>query len=161
MSIKILKQTLASLYKRKGKNSLKPKDLELLASMELRWFEPNDTRKLIEIAQNLGLLVDTEHGLEPNFDIKSIEIPFGFRPINDLILNLEKDQQSLFMQVVNHICLKTGLEEGQVIAEINQKQAKLNDYLTLEAVAILYGKEKNVDVDNFITLIRDKIIHEK
>jgi hypothetical protein len=160
LSINELKQTLASLYKRKGKKSLNPKDLELLASMELRWFEPNDTRRLIEIAQRLGILLETEHGLEPNFDINSIQIPVGFRPSNKLIQNLEKNQESLFMQLVNLVCLETGLEQSQVIADINKKQAKLNDYLLLEGVAVLYAKEKNVDVDNFIPLLKEKILSE-
>ena len=75
MSVTVLQQTLASLYKRKGKDIINSKDLELLASMELRWFEPGDAKKLIETAVSLGLLKETTDGLKPTFEFESMEIP--------------------------------------------------------------------------------------
>jgi hypothetical protein len=153
-----MQQTLASLYKRKGKNILDPKDLELLASLELRWFEPNDARRLVEIALNLGLLEETAEGIKPKFDYVSMEIPFGFRPPKDLISSLEQENESLFMQIVNHICLKSGLDQNQVIADINSKQTKSNDYFKIEAIAILYAKENGVDVDDFIPKVKEYLL---
>ena len=122
------------------------KDLELLASLELRWYEPKDARKLVQIAKANGLLEETENGLKPTFKLTEVEIPFGFRPPKELLIELEQDQDSLFMQIVNKICLKTGLDEQQVIGEINKKQLKLFEYVSLDTVAILYAGEHVVDV---------------
>ena len=80
MTIDIFQQAIASLYKRKSKNILPARELELLASMELRWFEPAEARKLIELAKNMGVLEDTGDGLKPTFDTNSIDIPLGFKP---------------------------------------------------------------------------------
>ena len=62
------------------------------------------------------------------------------------------------MQIVNHISISTGLAEKEIVAEINEKQVKLNDYLTLETLAILYGKSKDVDVDSFIPVVKSKLL---
>lgn len=158
MTIDILQQAIASLYKRKNKDVLKEKELELLASMELRWFEPAEARKIVNLALKLGLLSQTSTGLKPSFNHKSIEIPLGFKPPKDLLTNLEQENESLFMQIVNQICLSTGLEQQQVIAEINSRQEKLQGFVTLEVIAILYGKEKAVDVDRFIPDVENKLL---
>ncbi len=158
MSIQILKQTLASLFKRKSAEVVKPKELEMLISMELRWFEPNDARKLVELSKDLGLLIEYDLGLKPDFDYLSVNIPIGFRPPKNLLLEFKHDQESLFMQIVNQICLTTSLSEEQVIAEINKLQTDLNEMATLETVAILYADKKGVDVKSHIEIVKKKLL---
>ncbi len=158
MSILLFQQTLASLFKRKSKDVLQAKELELLASMELRWFEPADARKLVEIALSLGLLEETEAGLIPKFEFETLEIPIGFQPPKDLLSELEHEHESLFMRMVNRISLATGMESTQIISEINQKQAEKQEYLTLDVLAILYGKAKDVDMDKYMPEVENKIL---
>ena len=158
MSATILQQTIASLFKRKGGEEIPSRDLELLASMELRWFEPKDARKILESAVRLGLLEEHDATLKITFDYNSITIPIAFKPPKDLLDQLSQDNESLFMQIVNHISISTGLAEKEIVAEINKKQVKLNDYLTLETLAILYGKSKDVDVDSFIPVVKSKLL---
>ena len=161
MSINIFQQVIASLYKRKNKTVLSAKDLELLVSMELRWFDPSEARKMIKIALELDLLEEIDGGLRSRFDLNAIGIPLGFKPPKDLLSTLEHSQESLFMQLVNHISINTGIEPNQIIAEINDRQSKLEEYLVLEVIAIMYGKEKDVDVDKFIPDIKTKLLSDK
>ena len=158
LSLTAMKQTIASLYNRRSKSVLQAKELELLVSMELRWFDPTDARKFIELSKKMGLLVKNDVGLKPTFDIESMEIPIGFRPSKQILKDLDQDIESLFMQLVNHICLKTGLVENEVIAEINKRQANMQNYVTLEVLAILFAKEKDIDVDSFMQPTMDKIL---
>jgi hypothetical protein len=160
LSIIILKQVIASLFKRKNSAVVPANDLELLASMELRWFDPADARKLVELAVSQNLLEETETGLKTKFEIDSIEIPLGFKPPKDLLTALELSKESLFMQLVNQISLDSGIEPNQIIADINDKQSKFQEYLTLEVIALLYGKEKEVDVDKFIPEIKSKLLSD-
>lgn len=157
MSVTILQQTIASLFKRKGAKEIPSRDLELLASMELRWFEPKDARKIMESAIKLGLLNEHGNKLKITFDYNTINIPIAFKPPKDLYEQLNQDNQSLFMQIVNHISISTDIPEKDIIAEINEKQQRANDYLTLETLAILYGKSKDVDVDSFIPVVKSKL----
>jgi hypothetical protein len=153
-----LQQTIASLFKRKGKESIKQKELELLISMELRWFNPVEAKKIIEYSLNNGVLAANDDELKPNFDISGQEIPIGFRPPKDLMNELEQDQGSLFMQLVNQICLSTGMDETKVIADINSKQAQMEGYVTLEVIAILYAKEHEVEIERFTEQVKNKLL---
>jgi hypothetical protein len=153
----ILQQTIASLFKRKGRESINQKELELLVSMELRWFKPGEAKRIIEQSKMAGLLIQDGDDLKPNFDITNIEIPIGFRPPKDLLIDLEEDQDSIFMQIVNQICLNTGMDETKVIAEINSKQAQMENYVTLEVIAILFAKKHDVDVNRFIDQVENKL----
>ena len=160
MSLELLQHTVGSLFKRKGKDIITSKELELLMSMELRWFEPGEARKLCDLAVKLGILDQTKNGLAPKFDLNSMDIPLDFKPPENLITSLEDAQESLFIQVVNSICVSTDLKQEQVIAEINRTQADLNDLLSLEVLAILYAKEKGVDVDEYITQVKNKLVSD-
>ena len=158
MSILVLQQMISSLYKRKGKDVVSARDLELLASMELRWFDPNDARKILERAISLGLLQDSGDGLKTTFDHTSVELPLGFRPPKNLLDTLEDESESIFMQLVNQISMTTSQKPEDIIADINQKQANTEGYLTLEVLAILYGKSKGVDVDRFVPMVKSKLL---
>jgi hypothetical protein len=126
--------------------------------MELRWFEPIDARKFIELSKNMGLLVEADSGLSTGFDLSSIEVPIGFRPSKDILIDLEQDNKTIFMQLVNKICINTGLKEEEIIAEINKRQVEMHDYVSIEVIAILFAKEKNVDVEDFFKPTIDKIL---
>ena len=82
----------------------------------------------------------------------------GFRPPKDLLSNLEQEQESLFMQIVNHISLKTQMEPNQIIAEINKKQKKCEEYILLEVLALLYAKELDVNIDEYIPNVKKSIL---
>jgi hypothetical protein len=158
VSATLLKQTLISLFNRKGKDAIPKNEIELLLSLELRWFEPNEARKLIDFSLEMGLLKEEESKMVLTFDINSVKIPFGFKPPKELPSMLEQEHESLFMKMVNHICLNTNLELSQVIAEINAKQEKLHDYLLPEAVAVLYASELDIDVEMYLPLVKNRIL---
>jgi len=157
LSITILQQVITSLYKRKGKSAISAHDLELLASMELRWFDPADARKVIQHAKTMGLLKDTEKGMVTNFNLDSVEIPFGFKPPKDLLESMT-EEESLFMQLVNQISMATSLKPEQIIADLNDKQAETKNHFTLEVLALLYGKARDVELDNYIPTIKSKLL---
>jgi hypothetical protein len=158
LSITILQQVITSLYKRKGKEIIPANDLELLASMELRWFDPGDARKVIEGAVSMGLLKETEDGLRTTFDKDTVEIPIGFKPPKNLLESLTEDSQSLFMQLVNQISISTSLAPEQIIADLNEKQNETKNFLTLEILALLYGIDRGVELDNYIPAIKSKLL---
>lgn len=158
MSIDLFQQAIASLFKRKGKDILPTHELELLASMELRWFEPAEARKLIELALNMGVLEDTGDGLKPTFDTNSIDIPLGFKPPISLLNNLEHEQESLFMQLVNYISINSDLDSKEIVAKINDRQASLGELVTLETIAILFGIEQDLDMEEFIPKVKSNLL---
>ena len=158
MSIKTVQQTIASLFKRKGSEAIPAKQLELLASMELRWFEPKDARALIDHAVSIGLLEKTETGLKTTLDVQKLEIPLGFKPSSDLVDSLEDEEDSLFMKMVNQISITSDMESKEIIANINEMQENAKNFFTIETLAILYGKELGVNMDRFIPEVKSTLL---
>jgi hypothetical protein len=158
LSIKIVQQTIASLFKRKSSEVIPAKQLELLASMELRWFDPKDARALVDHAVSVGLLEMTENGLKTTFDLQALEIPMGFKPPKDLVESLEDEDNSLFIQLVNQISITSGMESEDIIANINEMQENAKNFFTIETLAILYGKELGIDMDRFIPEVKSKLL---
>ena len=158
MSIKTVQQTIASLFKRKGSEVVPTKQLELLASMELRWFEPKDARALIDHAISNGLLEETENGLKTTFNVQELELPLDFKPPKDLVESLEDEEESLFMQMVNQISITSAQEPKEIIANINEMQEKAKNFFTIETLALLYGKKFNVNMDRFIPEVKSTLL---
>jgi hypothetical protein len=84
------------LFERNGESALSEQQLELTASMELRWFTPKNAKRLIELAKGLEILSTTEEGsLVLNFEPAEIKIPVGFKPHDDLLEKLEQKHEEL------------------------------------------------------------------
>ena len=62
------------------------------------------------------------------------------------------------MQLVNYISINSDLDSLEIVAEINDRQASLGEFVTLETIAILFGIEQNLDMDEFIPKIKSKLL---
>ncbi len=149
-----LKQTIAFLFKRKGEELLSERELLFSLSMDLHWFPPDESKKIIDNALELKLLVKTENNLKPNFDYRKTELPADFKPGRD-ILGYKED---VFLRIVNEISEKTGMDKKNVVAEINRHQDRID--VEIEAVALLLARKYNLDISKFLDDV-EKIITER
>lgn len=149
-----LKQTIAFLFRRKGKDVLSEKEFSLSLSMDMHWFSPKESSKLIEKALSSKLLIKTEKGLKPNFDYRSVETPAGFKPSKDIL----EYKDDMFLSILNEVSEKTGMDKKKIIAEINRCQDELN--VEIESVALLLARKYNLDISKFLDDV-EKIIMER
>lgn len=75
-----LARTLAFAYRRKGVDAMAGTELRLLLAYDLRWFAPEDAKRVVQRALDAGLLRDDAGALRPGFDIAAVDIPLNFRP---------------------------------------------------------------------------------
>lgn len=76
-----LLRTLAFAYRRKGSDVVQGSDLRLLLAYDLRWFAPEDAKRVVHRGVELGLLRDEGEGrLRPVFDPAKVDVPLNFRP---------------------------------------------------------------------------------
>ena len=52
-----LKEVIAFLYNRSGKEEMAAQELRLAMSMDLRWFSPKEAEEIVDTFQNKRLLV--------------------------------------------------------------------------------------------------------
>lgn len=75
-----LARTLAFAFRRKGLAAMGGADLRLLLAYDLRWFAPEDAKRVVARGIETGLLILEGDDVRPSFDITTVEIPVNFRP---------------------------------------------------------------------------------
>lgn len=80
-----LARTIAFAYRRKGLGAMPGGDLRLMLAYDMRWFAPEDAKRVVQRGIDLGLLRDEAGSLRPTFDVQAIEIPLNFRPSVDVL----------------------------------------------------------------------------
>jgi len=75
-----LARVIAFAFRRKGAQTLPGGDLRLMLAYDLRWFAPEDAKRVVARALESGLLRDDGGVLAPAFDLAAIEVPVNFRP---------------------------------------------------------------------------------
>ena len=64
-----LRDAIALLFKRKGRDELSEREFVLSASMDLRWFPPRDAQRLLQLGIESKLLESREGTIRPAFEI--------------------------------------------------------------------------------------------
>jgi len=83
-----LDNTVAIVFKRKGKSLLSEREFINTILFDLRWSDPGkspkitavDAQKILDAAKSAGLLTINEGALKPTFDYKAIDIPLNYQP---------------------------------------------------------------------------------
>lgn len=76
-----LARTLAFAFRRKGGDVAQGSDLRLLLAYDLRWFAPEDAKRVVARGLELGLLRDEGEGrVRAAFDPSAVDVPLNFRP---------------------------------------------------------------------------------
>ena len=80
-----LLRTIAFAFRRKGLDAIPGGDLRLLLAYDLRWFAPEDAKRVVLRAIESGLLREENGALHATFDTRAVEIPLNFRPTIDVL----------------------------------------------------------------------------
>lgn len=154
MPASTLKNSIALLYKKKNRDQISRKDLELMITMDFRWFSPTEATSLIDLALTSGLLKKKKDMLEITFDWRTHEVPIGFKPTEKVFE--EMAHRSCFLAIVDTIEKETGKSRSEIVAEINRKQDKLN--VAIEIAALLIGASYGLDVSAFYDIVEKELM---
>ncbi len=139
-----LKEVIAFLYNRSGKEEMTAQELRLAMSMDLRWFSPKEAEEIVDTFQNKRLLVRKGGGaLRPAFNYRKLTLERDFRPSKEELLG-GGDDEPLFVRMVGHITDRADEEKRNVIAMVNRRAGELG--IEVEAAAMLVGDELGVDM---------------
>ncbi len=142
----MLRKTIASAYKSKGKRKMDRRELTYTLSFDLKFFSHETSKRVVEQAERKGILHEVDGLLEPSFELDEEKIEPDFKPDVNRIFS----DDTLFDRIVGRIVLETGKDRASVIAEINQKQLQLGNILDIEVVALIYALESKIYVGDFI-----------
>jgi hypothetical protein len=145
----MLRLTIASAFKSKGKQKMTMSELIYTLSLDLKWFSHEISKKVVERALDMGIITKENGDVVPAFDLNEISVPPNFKPDIRRVLS-----SSVFDEVVADIGFKTGKTVPEVIAEINQLQEKFNYMLEIEVVALILAKKHGIDIAPYLKRVK-------
>jgi len=149
----MLKKTIASAFKLKGKSEMEKSELTYTLSFDLKFFSHETSKKVVELAERRGVIRVEGGVVRPNFNLFEIEIDEDFKPDVQKLFN-----NGLFDKIVREICEKTGKEFPEVIKIINKKQMELGNILDVEVVALIVAAEKCIDIKDYLKEVEDEVL---
>lgn len=149
-----LKRTIALLFNRKGGSQMTEKEFVFSASMDLRWFPPKDSQKLLDVALARGVVTLDDGQVSPTFEISSMEVPLDFSPTRS-VLELPA-KEDMFSKLLDHIMAKLDMEKKDAISRINAIQEQME--VEIEVAALLAGEELDLDMTEFLDDVEKEIL---
>ena len=146
-----LKQAVALLYRLKGKRSMSESDFVMSASMGLRWFEPTDAQRFLDLALRSKLLARSNRELVPSFNVEELDIPPEFKPSKDILNVSIPVEEDLFSRIIGK--LSAAGEKKDIVARVNAVQQKYG--IELEVAALLTGNDMGIDVKEFVPEVEE------
>ena len=150
-----LRDAIALLFKRKGRDELSEREFVLSASMDLHWFPPRDALRLLQIGLETKLLESKDGTIRPVFDVSSVEVPRDFVPTASILAMPTPVEEDLFVRIVDRIASKTEMDRKAVIGRVNEVQEKMD--VEVEVAALIAAHQAGVDVAPFLPSIKARL----
>ena len=150
-----LRDAIALLFKRKGRDELSEREFVLSASMDLHWFPPRDAQRLLQIGLETKLLESRDGTIRPVFDVASVEVPRDYVPTAAILATPTPAEEDLFVQIVDRIAAKTGMDRKTVIGRVNEVQEKMD--VEVEVAALIAARQAGVDVAQFLAAVKARL----
>src|SRR5437016_13228704 len=80
-----LRDAIALLFKRKGRDELSEREFVLSASMDMHWFPPRDAQRLLQLGLETKLLESQGGAIRPAFDVSAVEVPRDYVPTSAIL----------------------------------------------------------------------------
>jgi hypothetical protein len=150
-----LRDAIALLFKRKGRDELSEREFVLSASMDLRWFPPRDAQRLLQLGLETKLLESRGGSIRPAFDVSAIDVPRDYVPTAEILETVTPASEDIFLRMVDAIASKTRTDRKAAIAAVNAVQERME--VELEVAALVAAYQMGIDVGPFLGAVKARL----
>ena len=158
-----LKNVIAFLFKRSGKEELALSELYLTLSMELNWFSPKEAKEIMALALQQNVLTKKGDKLKPTFDYKKMVVPVDFhpsiKPSAEKEPVIKEEKIDILETMIKQIVEKTNLDKQSIIEKIEMIGKERNIYP--EVAALLICREFELNLEDFYDDIEQHLFIER
>lgn len=149
--------TIAAAFRHSGRNALKRNEIIYFLTFDRKWMSVEQAGLLIRLALEKGLITQQGDMLTPAMDVRSVEIPLGFKPDSG-IFDLDDPVQNL----VDRIASATSKSAQEVASSANViiRDAFHGNLLPAAAVVIV-AREEGVPYEDMIEDLKNSVIKKK
>ncbi len=145
-----LRRAVAAPFRQRGVERMTESEFVVALSLDRDWFSPDQAKRLVTVAAGEGLFDRDGDDLVVGFDPTAVDIPDDFEPDESIL-----KQRTTFERVLEAI-VDAGVDKQTAVAEINQLQSELA--ITIEAAAVLYGRQQGVELPDLAARAQDELI---
>lgn len=145
-----LRVAVATPFSQNGTRTLRENEFVVALSLDRDWFSPDQSKRLIDVATEEGLLERDGNELQVTIDPAAVEIPDEFVPDEGLLR-----ERSAFERVLDRL-VADGVEKHEAVGAINALQQELA--ITIEVAAVVYAHRHGIDVAELAPLARTAVI---
>lgn len=146
--------TIAAPFRHTRKDRLKKNEIVYYLAFDRKWMSIEQANVILKRALDEGLIGYDGEMIAPKFDIRSVEVPIGFKP-SQSVFGLNDPVQALIDQVVK----SSGRQETEIVAEMNRMKSKdFDDLLRPEAAVIILAKHYGVPVGEHIVALKENLL---
>src|SRR3990172_5256847 len=159
-----LRNAIALLFRRKGRDELSEKEFVLSASMDLRWFPPRDAQRLLQRGLDANLLASDAGVIRPTFDVAAVDVPRDCAPGKSALHQPPHPPPApapppgpgaLFVRIVDAIAGRSGSDRRSVISSVNAVQERMD--VELEVAALIAAHRAGVDISPFLREVERRL----
>ena len=147
-----LRVAIVAPFTQHGATTLRENEVVVALSMDRDWFSPDQSKRLIDVATEEGLLERAGNELTLTIDPSTVTVPEGFVPDEALLR-----ERSAFERVLDRLVAE-GVEKHEAVGAINACQQELA--ISIEAAAVVYARGAGLDVSDVAPLAREAITDE-
>jgi hypothetical protein len=156
-----LRMTAAAFFRNKGKNVVTESEFTMYISMDLRWVQPSDAKKLLSLLIDGGHMKKEGEYLRPVFDVHAADVPIGFRPPVDILeRNLPKRPPAMPKDgLLSELMAKAeslGIKRKDFIVSVNAVQKRLN--IDVEIAALLMLRDAGADISGYYDISYETVL---
>ncbi|WP_207589445.1 DUF2240 family protein [Halomontanus rarus] len=145
-----LRVAVAAPFAQNGTRQLRENEFVVALSLDRDWFSPDQSKRLVDVATEQGLIERDGDDLAIAFDPATVTIPEEFVPDEDLLR-----ERSAFERVLDALVAE-GLEKHEAVGGINSLQQELA--ITIEAAAVVYARRQGLDMSDLAPVARGAIL---
>jgi len=152
MFVSLLK-TLAAPFYHTRKDAIPISELVYYYAYDKKFMSKEEVSIILKRGVDQGLIEIHNDIVRPLFDIRTIEIPVGYKP-SSAVLEIEDP----FQQLLDRICKESGSQEEAVISEMNLIKSVFDRKIRSDAALIIVAKQRGVRVTDLLDAFREKTI---
>ena len=146
--------TIAAPFRHTRKDRLKKNEIVYYLAFDRKWMSTEQAKVILKRALDEGLIVYDGEMIAPKFDIRSVEVPIGFKPSQSVF-----DENDPVQSIVDRVVKSSGRQETEIIAEMNRMKSKdFDDLLRPEAAVIILAKRYGVPFDEHIAALKENLL---
>jgi len=133
--VKELQYTVAQAFKMRGKEELTTREFIFVLSFDLKWFSPEEARRILYMAKKNNLVEIDGDRVIPKFRISSVQIPFGFTPSGEIW-----KERTFIERIKERIVSSSNFSAEEIEKMIKEKMKEFHNLIYPEIAALLVAR---------------------